>query len=292
LNLRLLVVAGVSHNAGIRCAVSITQGDKMIKTIKSYFRIIGLGGLFVAIKVKIAKTTALLQVKQSGSIKYPLYLRVPSSDVPTFRQIFIDQEYDFLVKNQPKVIIDAGANIGLASIYFSNKYPKAKIIAIEPERSNFELLAKNVAPYTNIIPIQAALWNQKGEISLVNPGLGNWGFRIEDENISESRLGSEYHKVASITIENIIEEYKLDKIDILKVDIEGSEKELFGETASWIEKVDALIIELHEYIKPGCNRSFYNGSNGFDYEWKQGENVYLSRGKCLVQRDAKLKHLE
>ena len=64
---------------------------------------------------------------------------------------------------------------GFASIYFANKYPGAKIIAIEPEQSNFELLKDNIAPYPNIIPIQAALWHKNEEINLIDPGLGKSG---------------------------------------------------------------------------------------------------------------------
>ena len=108
--------------------------------------------------------------------RHPLWLRVPSSDVRTCKKIFVDQEYDFLMDPPPVAIIDAGANIGLASIYFASKYPAARVIAIEPEQSNFELLQKNVAPYSNIIPLQAALWNTNEEINLIDPGLGKWGF--------------------------------------------------------------------------------------------------------------------
>ena len=70
---------------------------------------------------------------------------------------------------------------------------------------------------------------------------------------------------------------KVGYIDILKIDIEGAEKEVFSDTSAWIEKVDSIIIELHERMKPGCISSFYAGSRGFNKEWRQGENIYLSR---------------
>jgi FkbM family methyltransferase len=253
------------------------------QTIKYYLKTVGLPGLLCAAKAKAFHATVLLEVKRRD-IKFPFILRIPSSDVPTYEQVFIDQEYDFLVAAQPKVIVEAGANIGLTSIYFANKYPKTKIIAIEPERSNFELLTKNVAPYKTIIPVQAALWNHNGEINVVDQGLGNWAFMTEEERSSENPRGDFCHKVTAITVDKIIEDYELEKIDILKIDIEGAEKEVFSDTPSWIAKVDALIIELHERMKPGCNRSFYNGSNGFDNEWSQGEHLYLSRERCLTRR--------
>ena len=257
----------------------------MIHGIRMYYGILGFEGLLSAIKAKITHSTTLI-VLDRQDCNNPFRLRIPSTDIPMYQQVFIDQEYDFLVKTQPKVIIDAGANIGLASIYFTNKYPDAKIIAIEPEQSNFELLKENIAPYPNIIPIQAALWHKNEEINLIDPGLGKVGFMTEKKNPSKSLPGNTCQIVEAITIDKIMKDYNLEKIDILKMDIEGAEREVFSDTSAWIEKVDSLIVELHERMKAGCNRSFYSGSKGFDHEWKQGENVYLSRGDSLTRRSA------
>lgn len=254
--------------------------SKISKRVKFYTRIVGLRGLYYAIKARIFGSTLLFEMHRND-ISSPLSLRIPSSDIMTYKQIFLRQDYEFITEEQPDIIIDAGANIGLASIFFANKYPNAKIIAIEPQMNNFELLIKNVESYSNIFPVQAALWNQNCEINLVDPGLGNWGFMTEEDNSAGARLGSFSHKVNAITVDKIIRDYKFDKIDILKIDIEGAEKEVFSDTSSWIENVDALIVELHERMKPGCNRSFYNGSSGFDKEWHQGENIYLSRGNKI-----------
>lgn len=255
----------------------------MLRGILYYFRVLGFNGLKCAINAKATNTTILLKLNRQDC-KHPFWLRIPSSDPPTYEQVYINKEYDFLVETQPKFIVDAGANIGLSSIYFTNKYPDAKIIAIEPEKSNFELLKRNANPYPNIIPIQAALWHKNGEINLIDPGLGEWGF-MTDKKTSLDRLQGDFcHIVKAIRIDRIMEDYEIDKIDILKIDIEGAEKEVFSDASSWIGKVDSIIVELHERIKAGCNRSFYNGSNGFDNEWRQGENVYLSRGNCVTIR--------
>ncbi len=174
--------------------------------------------------------------------------------------------------------MDAGANIGLSSIYFANKYPKARIIAIEPEISNYKLLEKNIMPYKNISALNVALWNKNERISLVDPGLGKWGFMTANEGQKNDIFESNTcHKVQGLTIARIMSMNNLEQIDILKIDIEGAEKEVFTDSSHWIEKINILIIELHETMKTGCNRSFYNGSNGFNNEWIQGENIFLSR---------------
>ena len=248
-----------------------------------YLKIVGLTGLFYALKGKVLNTTALLKIKRQDC-KHSFELRIPESDVTLCHEILIDQYYDFEVANEPKVIIDAGANIGLAAIYFANKYPKSKIISIEPEASNYYLLKQNVAPYTNIIPIHAALWHQNKEIDLVNIGQAKWGFITEDKQHSKSHTQDNYHTVQAITIDKIIEQYHLNQIDILKIDIEGAEKEVFSNTVEWIEKVNSIVIELHNDMKSGCNRSFYSGASGFDNEWSQGEHVYLSKGNTITKR--------
>ncbi len=256
---------------------------QLIITLKYYIRIIGFWGLTYAIIGKITKRTRLLKIVRSD-IKSPLLLRIPSSDVPTFSQIYIKNEYDFNVRDTPKIIVDAGANIGIASIYFSNKFPDARIIAIEPEKNNYEILIKNIESYKNITPILGALWNEDAILNVVDCGLGNWGFMMQAQNGEIGLCEKRICKVRGMTVNTIMKEQDINHIDIFKIDIEGSEREVFQDASSWIGNVDSIIIELHERLKPGCNRSFYNGSGGFDNEWTQGENVFLSRhGGCLTK---------
>jgi len=99
----------------------------------------------------------------------------------------------------------------------------------------------------------------------MDPGLGKWGFMTQENN-SEEEYGDIFHIVQGITIDKIMDDYGLDRISILKVDIEGAEREVFMDSSQWLDKVDALIVELHGRMKLGCNRVFYNGTNGFDTE--------------------------
>ncbi len=255
------------------------------RILLSYFRTFGLRACFCWTAARVLNSTLYFTVKRLDC-KFPFQVRIPSSDIPIYRQVFNNQEYDFLSVVQPKVIVDAGANIGLASIYFANKYPDAKIIAIEPEQSNFELLTKNTKPYSGIIPVQAALWHINEEINVTDPGYGKWAFRTEMKNSQEKQQGSICHSVAGMTVGRIMREFNLKKIDVLKVDIEGSEREVFSDTSAWLERVDAIIIELHDRLKAGCTRSFYLGSVGFDTELRRGENVYVSRKGCLKRGTA------
>lgn len=203
-------------------------------------------------------------------IRSPITLRLKTSDLATFKDIFVKGQYDFKPVKPPGVIVDAGANIGLTSLVFANRFPAAKIIAIEPEISNFRMLVKNTAPYANIVPVQAAVWNDNGIVDIVDPGLGKWGFQVG------SGGGEVAMSCRGVTIDRIMRDHDLDYIDILKMDIEGGEKEVFGDADRWIDKIGILAVELHDRLKEGCSRSLAGATGKFRYRWKIGENVYFS----------------
>jgi len=254
---------------------------ELLQSWKYYRQFVGTRGAISALKGKLRGKPELLQVSYP-SIRFPFYLRVPSSDVGVYAQIFFKHEYTFEVNRAPEFIVDAGANIGLTSIYFANRFPSARILAIEPERANFEMLVRNVAPYPNVIPVLGALWGEIAELDIVDPGLGNWGFMTQTKDNPSAE--SMHQIVSGMTIDTILEMYGLQTISILKIDIEGAEREVFRSSSSWIDRVDSLSVELHEHMKHGCNRAFYNATNKFDKEWTQGELVYLTRTSgCLKQ---------
>jgi FkbM family methyltransferase len=245
----------------------------MLGGIRFYRKVVGWRGVREAALARASQSKRFISVQPAG-VKAAFRLRVPSTDVPTYEQVFLNNEYDFRAIERPRVIVDAGANIGLASILFANRYPEAKIFAIEPERDNFSLLADNVRPYDNIVPLQAALWGENTTINLIDPGDGAWGFMTEP--------AGEGHAVSAITMDRLMSHYGIDYVDILKVDIEGAEKEVFADTSAWIDRVGSIIVELHERLKSGCNRSFYNATSGFSQEWLHGENVFVSKPGVLA----------
>jgi len=249
----------------------------MFDIIDYYYKRFGFEGVKGALKSKFTNSEVLMCVSRKD-IKFPFYLRDRTTDLPTYEQVFLRLDYDFKVEGQPKTIVDVGANIGLTSIYFANKYPNSNVLAIEPESSNYQILSMNLAPYENITTLNVALWGKNEDINLVDPGLGKWGFRTRSSDTNGEK-NDVCHTVPGMTVDRIMEIKSLEKIDILKIDIEGAELEVFSDPSSWIEKVDVLIIELHEEMKSGCSRSFYNSSNGFDHEWKKGENIFLTRDK-------------
>jgi FkbM family methyltransferase len=214
--------------------------------------------------------------------KYPIYLRNNTTDIPAYKEIIERHKYCVTTEYEPKYIIDAGANIGMAAIYFANKYKDARIIAIEPESANYELLKKNTENYANITVIKAALWKTTGEIFLFDTGLGNDGFMTGENSMdTKTPIKTIKQTIETTTIDEILDEFHINSIDILKIDIEGSEKEIFESCENWIHNTNSIIIELHERMKKGCNKSFYKNVKYFDKIASSGEDVYLSKGNYI-----------
>jgi FkbM family methyltransferase len=253
------------------------QNEKKISDIHEKFRF--LPGLSMAIREIFALRPKEV-VASYGAVKYPIHLRLKTSDMLTFVHVFLRGEYDVEIAKTPTIIVDAGANIGLTSIFYANKYPDAKIFSLEPECSNFALLKKNVAPYGNILAINKALWGDNTTLEILDPGLDKWGFQTR-RRPDEKAAGKE--AVESITIDRLMHDYQLGHIDILKIDIEGAEKEVCESAGPWIDKVGMMAMELHDRHKTGCSRSFYNATNGFDAEIHRGENVFVLKRSYMTK---------
>jgi FkbM family methyltransferase len=236
-----------------------------MKNLIRLYKKFGLSGIWIFVISRIIKC----QVIHVPGIRWPIHLRRETSDLATFFQVFAQEQYNIAIYENIKVIIDAGANIGLASIYFTYKFPEAKIIAVEPDDGNFDVLIKNTREYSNIHCIKAALWHEDGELYLIDKGRGEWGYEVSLE--AESSIG----KVSAVSIEHIIQTYNINSIDILKMDIEGSEREVFAyNSTEWLDKVDYLIIELHDQYREGASQAVFNNISGKEFSTSiSGENL-------------------
>lgn len=176
-------------------------------------------------------------------------IRINTTDADVFGEVFLQKAYDLGFLNlHPGTIIDGGANVGYASILFAITYPQARIFAIEPEESNFEVLLRNVRFYRNIIPIHAALWHREEKLQIVDTSAEKWAF----QTVKSAKEGNS-DIVNVLTVDSLIDLGKIDTVDIFKIDIEGAEKELFSSNyEKWLEKTNVIIIELHDRFRDGC----------------------------------------
>ncbi len=222
------------------------------------------------------KSRSNAPIRMNG-IKYPVRLRTGSSDTIAFRQVFILREYNFKVNFEPQFIIDGGSNIGMAAVYFANKYPQATIVSVEPESSNFELLVENTKPYPQVKPLKSGIWSHSTFLRVKDLGYGNWGFIVEE--LAEETEDS--FKATSIV--DIMKFAGKKEIDILKLDVEGAEKEIFTTGyRDWLPLTKVLVVELHDRMKEGCSKAFFKAMLEYDFEIEMlGENLVCTRADVV-----------
>jgi FkbM family methyltransferase len=207
-----------------------------------------------------------------------LTIRPRTSDRYVFEQIFLDNDYALGVDVHPRLIVDGGANVGYASIYFANRYPDADVVAIEPDAANFEILCENVKQYRKIQPLRAGLWDRRGML-FVDDSLGSWGCTVSEIHPKDIAERNNPSCVEALTVDDILLRSGHKRIDILKLDIEGAEREVFsGPCEKWLSLTGVMIIELHDHIKPGCSEALEHAIDGDHFvRSNRGENVVLVR---------------
>lgn len=206
--------------------------------------------------------------------KYPLLCRPGTSDPSVFHQIFLEREYAALEEvTAPTLIIDCGANVGYSSAYFLSVFPTAHVVAIEPESSNFGMLRRNLSVFgERVRMLQSAVWSKSCGLII-----DKHSFRDGREWSTSVRAAQdgEAPDIMATDIATILGDTGLAEISILKIDIEGSEVEVFSSNyQSWINKVQTIAIELHDNE---CERVFFQALQDLPFKIKQYGEITVCR---------------
>lgn len=183
-------------------------------------------------------------------------------------EIFEEDIYDIHFNTDHPLIIDCGANIGLSVIYLKHKSPGARIIAFEPDPTNFKLLQKNTSgfKFENVSLRNEAIWKENTVLQFVSDGtLGS--------KLTEQAKYGNMIEVKATRLRDLLDQ----KIDFLKLDIEGAEYEVLKDCADGLSNVNHLFIEFHGYFSRihELTEIFQLAqSNGFSYYIKEATNVY------------------
>jgi FkbM family methyltransferase len=220
--------------------------------------------------------------------KYEITLRKePSSDLNVFHQMFQGEEYKPLVElifNDNKIkgplsILDAGGNVGLASIYFNCYFPGSHFIIVEPEQENFNILERNIQRnnlLNNTKLIKGGVWYREAYLNTArNFRDGNdWSVTVEESEKPTDLKG--------FSILSLMDKFNFNLLDILKIDIEGAERYLFEDplkASSFLAKTKYIAMEIHDEFK--CRSDIYSclKKNNFDFfdadELTIGKNMAL-----------------
>jgi FkbM family methyltransferase len=174
-----------------------------------------------------------------------------------------------------QLIIDLGANIGIETLRFAKMYPKAKIFSIEPVKENFETLVKNSQKLTNVIPINAAVWDKNSKLKIVKKSINS-----QDRYLKEIKNSNKFDIIGK-NFNKILLDYSIKNICILKVDIEGAERKLFNKSCNkWLHLVKCIIMEVPDNDFPFTTQKILKLFIRNNYKFNtyvNGENLIFIR---------------
>ena len=198
-----------------------------------------------------------------------------SSDINVFYQIFVVEEYAVLRElTGVATVLDLGANVGYSSAYFLSCFPSARVLAVEPDDSNFRLCRSNLAPYNDRVQVvHGAVWAERKRLSLSRSQFGDgreWATQVSEGD-------DEGHgDVQAFDMNSLIELAGGGPVDLLKIDIERSELAVFGSplAQTWLPKVRNICIELHG---KDCEDALFSALAGYDYELSHSDELTICR---------------
>lgn len=196
-----------------------------------------------------------------------LRVRQGTTDADVVRQCFVDDQYEIptfpnvrayhreavqerysavIGEGRKPLIIDCGANMGASATWFDLRFPGSAIVAVEPAEANVSLLRENCRDRRNVQVVEAGIGGVDGDAFLQDCCGGHWGYRT-----GEAQTGQ---PVRIISLSGIIEA-STDSTTVpflLKIDVEGVEKELFGHSLETVAAFPVIVIETHDFYMPGA----------------------------------------
>jgi FkbM family methyltransferase len=244
--------------------------------------------LLIAIEKILPKSSDNLRAFRVPGYGSPIYLRDCHADHATFRQCFVMQQYDFRVwpqysrlkqqylgaleRGDIPLIIDGGANVGLATRWFAAHFPEAKIAAVEPHPANFAMLKRNTEVLGwRVGCLEGGLWDRPARLKIMNPDAGASAYRVEEHDVNEA------NGIRAYTIPEICELMGVASPFIVKLDIEGAQSYLFRSNTGWVEQANLITLELDDWLLPwsGSSRGFFAclSKHPFDYLMRE-ESIF------------------
>ena len=199
-----------------------------------------------------------------------VWLRPGTTDLQVFQKVVIDEEYAPPENLQATGILDAGAYIGLSTLYLHHLFPDADILAIEPDPQNYQLLEKNTHGVAGIRLLKGALWSGSSSCVFQADPSQPWASRVVTE---PSEQGRPVRSIALREVEGILGK----PLEFIKMDIEGAEEAAFREVSDRLaETLKAMVIEFHERFFPGSSEPVISFAERHEHQrYEQGENTWF-----------------
>jgi FkbM family methyltransferase len=242
-------------------------------------RVVGLRSSLHWLLIRLATKCGLKEPSEwrvrPYQLRYSLNVRLRnSSDMDAFYLIFYFDEYS-TIRNLQNVslVLDLGANAGFSSAYFLNSFPESRILAVEPDERNVSAYRNDLAPYGNRVRLlHGAVWSECKRLRLSSGSFGDgreWATQVAEP------VDGSAGEVQAWDVNTLINMAGCATVDLLKIDIERSELEVFGESAKkWLPRVRNICIELHG---PDCEAVFFGALAGYDYDLERSGELTICR---------------
>lgn len=174
----------------------------------------------------------------------------------------------FYVPAAGDVVLDAGAHVGLLSIQLSQLCPQVRILALEPSEASFACLKQNLESFEcrGVKAVRVALGGERGRGTMHAAG------RSLDNTLEIAEAGGGSFEI--VRLADAMEMAKAERIALLKMDIEGSEKAVFENVDSRsLERIDRIILEYHDNLIPGCLHAVREALRGSHEVWEEPSEV-------------------
>jgi FkbM family methyltransferase len=204
-----------------------------------------------------------------GRFPQRVWLRPGTCDVILYDDIVVQEQYGSLPLENVRTIVDGGANIGLASAYFLSRSPRARVLAIEPDPVNHELCMRNLTAFgERAVVLRAGLWSRPCRIQVESANQGTWASTTAP---ADAAAGTE--TIEAFDVPTLLDRYGIETLDLLKIDIEGAEREIFSAAdLGWLDRVGCIQIEL----EPASRETFFRAVAGHGYEFVQHREVTVA----------------
>ncbi|TDO23141.1 FkbM family methyltransferase [Pedobacter duraquae] len=211
------------------------------KIYKKVFRVSELDKVVPAKDQRMLKKLDRYQPATFSFLKKSFTVVDADTFLGSYHEIFIDEIYNFESHTPSPLIIDCGANIGLATIYFKLKYPNAQIIAFEPDPNIYAALSANVRSF-GFKDVNC----ENKAVSDVDAMLDFWLEGGHSGKVVAHTANHTSSQVKAVRLKTILQEHE--KIEFLKIDIEGHETALIPDLAEELNRVEFLFLEYHSFM--------------------------------------------
>ena len=161
----------------------------------------------------------------------------PAVFIGMYREIFLQRIYEFRAMRRDPLIVDGGANVGLAIAFWQRLFPECRVLAFEPDPTIYSVLKRNVerSEFANVTLEEKALWSSSTSLEFLSEGS------------NASRLAQSDDRATTRVQTVRLRDYLNQEIDFLKLDVEGAETEILKDCADRLERVRNLFVEYHSF---------------------------------------------